>query len=142
MEACADLIYSTIIFVDNIVTYRNPESDITHLSWITCHLNVFVLDILSSYCIFLTLILSTDRLYAILKPLKIKLFFTHLYPKQTAAICFFALLAIKAPVFFVEQVEYKAKDENSENKEYANFINKIFYEQIHELINFILNKCI
>lgn len=107
VEAVADLIYSTIVFINYLIIFNDANLDLSQLSWVLCQFTEFVLNIIDSYCIFLTLTLSFDRLYAILKPLKIKLLFTYLHPKRTATIGFFTLLVVKLPELFFSQVEYK-----------------------------------
>lgn len=105
--AVADLIYSIIVFVNYLIICNNPMLDLDHLSWITCHFTEFIVNSLDTFCVFLTLLLSVDRLYAIMNPIKSKIFFTNRHPKLIALIGYLVLLVIRSPEFYLNHREYK-----------------------------------
>lgn len=142
--AVADLFFSAIVFLNYFVVYNNPSSALYDLSWLTCYFTDYVVNTLDAFCVFLTLILSVDRLYAITMPIKSKIFFTYRYPKRIAVFGYLALLIIKSPEVFLSQREYVEDNVNlvvfpnsTEFKEYiVNFLSIVSLYNIIYLIIF------
>lgn len=136
--AIADLSYCSIVFV-NYLVYVLSESDpaqvIYDLSKITCYLTDYVVHSIDSFCVFLTLILSVDRLYAIMNPIKARFFVTYRFPKLITMISFIILLSVKAPEIFLSQREFKpvlsisSPESNSSNK-----VSKFLLEFLYKMI--------
>lgn len=104
--AVADLAFSVIVFTNYYIVLNNHTYALYDLSWMTCYFTDYVVNSLDAFCVFLTLVLSVDRLYAIMKPIQSKTFFTYRYPKQIAVFGYLALLAIKSPELFLSQRKY------------------------------------
>ncbi|RNA11445.1 hypothetical protein BpHYR1_009889, partial [Brachionus plicatilis] len=68
-----------------------------------------------AFCVFLTLVLSIDRLYAIKKPIKSKVFFTYRFPKRIALSGYLFILFIKSPEIFLSQRHYGVLEQNFNN---------------------------
>lgn len=73
------------------------------LEQVACYSADYIFHSLEALTAFLTLILSVDRLYAILRPMRIKSFFTYLYPKRIVLLVYVIILAILAPQLFLNQ---------------------------------------
>lgn len=108
--AFADLNYCFIVFANYLIyalSISDPPQVIYDLSKITCYLTDYVVHSIDAFCVFLTLILSIDRLYSIMNPIKSRFFVTSQYPKQITFATYFILLLIKSPEIFLSQREYK-----------------------------------
>lgn len=108
--AFADLNYCLIVFANYLVyalSLSDPPQVIYDLSKITCYLTDYVVHSIDSFCVFLTLILSIDRLYAIMHPIKSRFFLTYRYPKKITVVTYVILLCIKSPEIFLSQREFK-----------------------------------
>lgn len=108
--ALADFSFSVIVFVNYCVIYQTKDRAIYDLSRFTCYLTDYIMQTLDSFCVILTLIVSLDRFYAIINPVKLRLTFINRHPKNVAALCFLVLLVVHAPEIFLLQREYKTKD--------------------------------
>lgn len=106
MLAFADLIYSFIVFTNYIIVIINPERALYDLSKYTCYFTDYIFRSIDTFCVFLTLVLSIDRLYAITNPIKSKSFFTYRYPKQIALVGYLMLTIVKSPDLFLSQRTY------------------------------------
>jgi len=108
--AIADLAYCFIVFISYLVyvlSEADPAQVIYDVSQLTCYLTDYVVHSIDSFCVFLTLILSVDRLYAIMNPIKARFFVTYRFPKLITTSCFIVLLSVKAPEIFLSQREFK-----------------------------------
>lgn len=110
--AGADLLFSIITFINYAIIFNNPSRAIFDLNWLTCHLIDYVIATLDAFCVFLTLILTIDRLYAIVKPLKIKQFVTHMYPRRLSLACLLVFMLLLLPEIFLSQRKYITKSTN------------------------------
>ncbi|CAF1055924.1 unnamed protein product [Brachionus calyciflorus] len=104
--ALADFIFCLIVFINYYIVYTNPSRALYDLSKITCYFTDYVVSSIDAFCVFLTLILSIDRLYAIKRPIKSKMFFTYRFPKRIAASGYLLILLIKSPDLFLSQRQY------------------------------------
>lgn len=104
--AAADLVFCVIVFTNYYIVLTNQSTALYDHSWITCYFTDYIVNSLDAFCVFLTLILSVDRLYAIIRPIQNKMFFTYRYPKRIAVFGYLALLAIKSPELFLSQRKY------------------------------------
>jgi hypothetical protein len=104
--AFADFIFSFIVFVDYCVKYHDPERAILDLSWLTCHLTDYITHTLDAFCVFVTLIVSIDRYYAIVQPIKNKTLITNRYPKQISLVCLVIMFLLHSPGVFLSQSKY------------------------------------
>lgn len=83
--------------------------ELQDLSWATCFLTDYVYESLNALGVLLTLIFSIDRMYAVLRPIKIKMFITYRYPRSLAAITYIGVLLIKSLELFLNQPKYNSK---------------------------------
>ena len=114
--ATADLIYCMILFANYLLyalSSTDPPLMIYDLCKLTCFLTDYVVNSIDSFCVFVTLILSIDRLYAIKNPIKARFFITYKFPKQITAITYIALLIVKSPELFLSQRDFKMVPMNS-----------------------------
>jgi hypothetical protein len=96
--AIIELIYCLIIFIDYLsrILYSSPMM----LHDLNIHVNVlidFLIHMIDSFTTLITIILSTDRLYAIRNPIKIKQFFTNVHKKLLTFVSFSLLILLKIP---------------------------------------------
>ena len=115
--AVADLTFCFIVFVNYSIVNSNPNRALYDFSRLTCYLTDYIVSSFDALSVYLTLILSIDRLYAITKPIKIKTFFTNLYPKRVALFGYLLLLTIKAPDLFLNQRLYVIPDVKTNTKQ-------------------------
>lgn len=104
--ALADMIFCFIVFVNYYIVFTNPSRALYDLSKLTCYFTDYVVSSIDAFCVFLTLVLSIDRLYAIKRPIKSKMFLTYRFPKRIALLGYLTLLIIKSPELFLSQRKY------------------------------------
>lgn len=104
--ALADLIFCFIVFINYYIVFTNPSRALYDLSKITCYFTDYVVSSIDAFCVYLTLVLSIDRLYAIKKPIKSKMFLTYRFPRRIAILGYLTILLIKSPDLFLSQREY------------------------------------
>lgn len=85
----------------DFVLYQN-EIRFQDLSWATCNLVDLTFEILNAFNLLLVLVLSIDRLYAIVNPLKLKMFFTYKYTKRIIPLVFLLVLLFVSPQLFIQ----------------------------------------
>jgi hypothetical protein len=73
---------------------------------ITCYGLDYLVGTTDTYSVYLMLVLSIDRLYAIIRPIESKQFYTNRFCKRIALIGFFAILILKSPDLFLNQRVY------------------------------------
>ena len=96
--ASIELIFCFILFFDYLFQLCNKDKLFLHQ--FNRVLNVifdYFVHSVDSCSVFITLILSIDRLYAIMKPLKIKNFVTNLYAKRLMLGTFLIIILLKIP---------------------------------------------
>lgn len=118
--AAADLFFCVIVFTNYYIVLTNQTSALYDYSWFTCYFTDYIVNSLDAFCVFLTLILSVDRLYAIIRPIQNKMFFTYRYPKRIAVFGYLALLAIKLPELFLSQRKYMSSSDLGINQPNSN----------------------
>lgn len=101
MLAIADLFLSIYHSTVYLVTIFNSwfqckkiidELNVSSLIFlILCHYLQLSLD---AFCVFLTVVFSIDRLYAVIKPVHIESFFVHRHPKRIALVGYLVVLTI------------------------------------------------
>ena len=104
--ACVDLLFCCMIFAGYLVRYPNGERSLYDLSKITCYLNEYILNVLDSLTVFLALIMSVDRFYGVLCPVKSKRFYTNLYPMRVVALVFLFIAVANLPYLIYNQRIY------------------------------------
>jgi hypothetical protein len=109
--ATADFLFCFIAFVNYYVMMDGSGRAIFDLSRVTCYLTDYIVCAVDTFCVFLTLVLSLDRLYAIVRPIKVRQFFTNLYPRQISAVCLAVLLVIYSPEIFLSQRRYSFNED-------------------------------
>lgn len=85
---------------------ESEKKDLRDLSWTACKFNDYIFESLNAFGVLITLILSIDRLYAIARPMQIRMFATYLYPKLISLILYFVILAVQSPVLFFTHPVY------------------------------------
>jgi hypothetical protein len=115
--ACVDCIFCSIVFANYLVfTVYRQERALYDLSAITCYATDFVVNSVDEYSVLLTLLLSIDRLYAIRRPINIKLFVTYRYQKQVTAVGFAIITLVSLPYFLLSQRTYVVPSSSSSNQ--------------------------
>ena len=104
--ALVDLVFSTVVFANYSVMYTNPNRALFDLNKVACYFTDYFVHAIDSFCVIITLIVSLDRFYAIIKPIRLRSLFTNRYPKQISAACFLALLLVHLPEVFLNEREY------------------------------------
>jgi hypothetical protein len=104
--ALADFVFSVIVFINYCIIFQNPNRAIFDLSWVTCHFTDYIIHTIDAFCVAITLIVSIDRFYAIIQPIKNKTLVTNRYPKQISLACFVLLLILHSPGVFLSQRAY------------------------------------
>jgi hypothetical protein len=135
--ASADLKYCMILFANYLLyalSSTDPPQMIYDLSKLTCYLTDYVVNSIDSFCVFLTLILSIDRLYAITNPIKARFFLTYKFPKQITAITYLALLIVKSPELFLSQRDFKMIPVNSTVNQNSTSV-YVDYSKAENLVN-------
>jgi hypothetical protein len=94
--AIFQLIFSLILFCDYIFSKFNSENKFLHdLNSIAKIIIDFILHSSDSCVLLLKIFLSLDRLYAVMNPLKIKEFFTHLHALSLILMSLTTLILLK-----------------------------------------------
>jgi hypothetical protein len=111
-----DFTFCFIVFTSYLVLrHSNPTKSLFDLNIVTCFMTDYIVNLIDSCCVILTLILSIDRLYAILSPFNSRNFYIYRYPKKTAFITFVFLTIIKLPELFLSQREFRTNTLNNTN---------------------------
>jgi hypothetical protein len=101
--AIAEFLFCCIVFSNTFVFLIFPNKFMTDLSIIPCFVTEYAVNVIDAFCVFLTLLLSADRLKAILDPITSRLFFTNIYPKRITFTSLILILAIKSPQIILAQ---------------------------------------
>jgi hypothetical protein len=106
--AVADLLFCLIVFVNYFIyATTSPRKAIYELNLFTCYLTDYIVNSTDAFCVYLTLIVSFDRLYAIRYPIESRAFITSRSPKRLILVACLFILIIKSPEFFLNQRQYK-----------------------------------
>ena len=98
-------LFCCIVFLNTFVFLIFPSKFFTDLSIIPCFLTEYAVNVIDAFCVFLTLLLSADRLKAILDPINSRTFFTNIYPKRITITSLVFILAIKSPqIIFAQKI--------------------------------------
>lgn len=107
MLAIADLllsIYHSAVYLFIIFDRSIENSKLLNrmsFSWLTVLILSHYLQLsLDSFCVFLTVVFSIDRLYAVIKPVHIESFFIHRHPKRIALVGYLVVLTILIIKFY------------------------------------------
>ena len=103
MLALNNLTFCLVVFTNYVIMHMYPNRALYDMSRLTCFFTDFVLGSVDAFSVYITLILSVDRLYAIVKPIQIRTFVTHQYPKRLVAIVYTLLLVAKLPELMLNQ---------------------------------------
>ena len=103
--AIAEFFFCAIVFANTIVFAISPEEGkmLHDLSLIPCFFFEYSVNSIDAFCVFLTLLLSIDRLKAILDPINSRLFFTNRYPKRITLTSLIIILILKSPEIILAQ---------------------------------------
>lgn len=71
--------------------------NLKNLSWTPCYFTEFLYHYIDTFSIILTLILSVDRFYAVIKPFDIKFFLTYRQPKKIVILIALTILILLSP---------------------------------------------
>ena len=104
--AFIDCIFCTIVFLNYLVFNINQERALYDLSKFTCYFTDFIVNSVDEYSVFLTLLLSIDRLNAITNPIRNKFFVTNRYQKQLTFVGMALITLVNMPYFFLSQRMY------------------------------------
>jgi hypothetical protein len=106
--AAADLLFCLIAFINYFIyAITKPQKAIYELSVFTCYLTDYIVNSTDAFCVYLTLIVSFDRLYAIRYPIESRAFITTRSPKRLILVACLFILIIKSPEFYLNQRQYK-----------------------------------
>lgn len=105
--AILELVFCLIVSIDYLCLLINKKL-LHEINQYTNMIFDYLIHSIDSYVVILTLILSTDRFYAIKYPTKIKSFFTNSHSKLLLISAFIGLLLVKLPgiIFCYENSEY------------------------------------
>ena len=101
--AIAEFFFCLIVFANTIVYAIVPEKWLLDLSLVSCFITEYSINSIDAFCVFLTLLLSIDRLKAIIDPINSRLFFTNRFPKRITFSSLLILLALKSPEIILAQ---------------------------------------
>jgi hypothetical protein len=119
--AFVELCFSSIVFANYLIfsLYRTKEHNNHHnlhhrrtlydLSRFTCYYIDFIVNILDEMSVYLMLLLSIDRLYAIREPIKTKLFVTQHKQKRCVLAGVILIVFFNLPYFLIHQYQFKGK---------------------------------
>lgn len=122
-----------------------------YLPWIVCFGVDYIFQSLNVYSVFLTLIMSVDRLYAIVKPMKIKMFFLSRHPKQTVIFVYLSILVILVSECFFKLrkkldhglsnncTQASKEDELEKQEAVLYFLTSLVLKILPVMISFVLN---
>jgi cytochrome c-type biogenesis protein CcmH/NrfF len=101
----AEFFFCCIVFANTIVYAIAPAEGrmMTDLFLIPCYINEYLVNCIDAFCVFLTLLLSIDRLKAILDPINSRLFFTNRYPKRITFTSLIIIMIIKSTEIILAQ---------------------------------------
>ena len=127
--AIAELFFCCTIFANTIVYIIEPPKMLSDLSIIPCYIIEYLINSIDAFCVFLTLLLSIDRLKAILDPLNSRQFFTNRYPKQITFVSLFVIFILKSPDIILSQTYFISNElqltENNTNCNIENITQKM-----------------
>ena len=116
--AFVELCFSSIVFANYLIfsLYQPKEHHHHHrrrtlydLSRFTCYYIDFIVNILDELSVYLMLLLSIDRLYAIREPIKTKLFVTQQKQKRCVLAGVLLIVFFNLPYFLMHQYQFKGK---------------------------------
>ena len=133
MLALVDFVFCFIVFANYMVFTLDNAKALYDLSKFTCYFTDFIVNNVDEYSVYLTLLLSVDRLYAIRRPINIKFFVTYRYQKQLALAGMSVITLASVPYFFLSQREYVVPNGNDEYDEafckYELFLDQVSTDQ-------------
>ena len=119
-----EFIFCFTVFFDYIFIKIYKEQLFLHdLNEISFMVTDYIVHTTDSCTIVLTVLLAIDRLYAIKKPMKIKVFVTNLHAKKLMAFSLFLLLSLKTSSFIFCQFNI----ENSAHIIYCSLVSNILF---------------
>jgi predicted transposase len=113
--AMIDFVFCIILSIHYFLLKRMSIT-LYDFSLISCYMTDYVVSTIDTFGVYLTLVMSVDRFYAITRPIKSKNFFTSRFAKRIILSGYFALLLIKLPDLLFNQREYirNAKSESDD----------------------------
>jgi hypothetical protein len=105
-----DLLFCLTVFIDNIFVKINKRGIFLHELHKICFIIIdFTIHTTDSCSSILTLLLSLDRLYAIISPLKIKQFITNLHAKKLMMISLAIVISLRSIDFSLCEIYSDSK---------------------------------
>ena len=101
--ALVDLVFCSILLTNYIVHNLFKHRALYDLSSLTCYGTDYIHYTLDACSVYLTLILSIDRLYAIIRPMRVKNFFIYQYPRRVVLIGFLVIFVFHLPHIIYNQ---------------------------------------
>lgn len=87
--------------------YDEEERSLQDLTSFFCYYTDYLFESLNSLGVFLMLVSSVDRLYAVVNPMLSRMFITNKYPTTITLVIFFLLLLVKYPQIKLNPKEYQ-----------------------------------
>ena len=119
--AFGDILYCIIVFCNYMIYIGDPPNLLFDFSEITCYFTDYIVGSIDAFCVFITLVVSVDRLYAIIRPIRIRDFATYRYPRLIVLFNIAAILALKSPEVFLSQREYEVTEPNASKAFFIEF---------------------
>ncbi len=139
--AFIDCIFCAIVFLNYLVYNIKEERALYDLSKFTCYFTDFIVNSVDEYSVFLTLLLSIDRLNAIINPIRNKFFITNRYQKQLTIIGIVLITLANSPYFYLSQRTYIIPSNHHHHhplvKKSTSFQNSKEIWNIHYRVNFV-----
>ena len=114
--AFVELCFSSIVFTNYLIfslyqpkEHHHRRRTLYDLSRFTCYYIDFIVNILDELSVYLMLLLSIDRLYAIREPIKTKLFVTQQKQKRCVLAGVLLVVFFNLPYFLMHQYQFKGK---------------------------------
>jgi hypothetical protein len=115
--ALADFLFCTILFEHYFIISTNKSRSLYDMSRLTCYMMDYtIVNTTDTFTVYLMLVLSVDRLYAIMRPLESKHSMTNRFFKRITLIGYFFILLIKSPDLLLNQRVYNARHSHAEPK--------------------------
>lgn len=92
-----------------IQVYDEEERSLQDLTSFFCYYTDYLFESLNSLGVFLMLVSSVDRLYAVVNPMFSRMFITNKYPTTITLVIYFLLLLVKYPQIKLYPKEYQAE---------------------------------
>lgn len=130
--AISELLYCLFILSNSLTYLTIPPKHLYDLSMFTCYTTDFFVGTIDAFCVLLTLLVSIDRLYAILYPIKVRQFFTNRYPKRVAFIALIIVTLLKLTEVILHQKVFVRNKEEYIDVQLKYTPNSTFYEAPYE----------